>query len=188
MKKIGLVCATLLVGLSLAGCNNMASQSHRSSSSSSSTTKMVKHHKTHRQIHKNQGKKKAKAGSSLAHNPSTVTSSNSESVKKEQTNSQATQTTISKAGPTSSNASNNNSSESNDYEVTDSYNGNYSRFRNGTRKPSTFSNSQDYQAYLAYYQGYNYDKSTGQITRMNEQQLNDMRQQMNKDGGQSFGQ
>lgn len=32
MKKIGLVCATLLVGMSLSACNNLASQqSHKAS-------------------------------------------------------------------------------------------------------------------------------------------------------------
>lgn len=49
MKKIGLACVTILTGLSLAGCNNLASQSHRVASSSSTTsTKVVKHHKTHK--------------------------------------------------------------------------------------------------------------------------------------------
>ena len=41
MKKIGLICVTLLAGLSLSACNNLASQSHKASSSSSST-KVVK--------------------------------------------------------------------------------------------------------------------------------------------------
>ncbi len=49
MKKIGLACVTILTGLSLAGCNNLASQSHKAASSSSTTsTKVVKHHKTHK--------------------------------------------------------------------------------------------------------------------------------------------
>lgn len=47
MKKIGLICATLLTGLSLSACNNMAShQIHKSSSSSS--IKVTKHHKVHK--------------------------------------------------------------------------------------------------------------------------------------------
>ena len=45
MKKIGLACVTILAGLSLAGCNNLASQSHKASSSSTTSTKVVKHHK-----------------------------------------------------------------------------------------------------------------------------------------------
>ena len=42
MKKIGLICATLLAGVSLAACSNSASQ--KSATSSSSSTKVVKHH------------------------------------------------------------------------------------------------------------------------------------------------
>ena len=46
MKRLGLVCVTILAGLSLAGCNNLASQSHKAASSPSITpTKVVKHHK-----------------------------------------------------------------------------------------------------------------------------------------------
>lgn len=46
MKKISLICATLLVGLSLSACNNMASQqSHKASSSSVKTVKYHRHHK-----------------------------------------------------------------------------------------------------------------------------------------------
>ena len=49
MKKIGLACVAILAGLSLAGCNNLASQSHKTASSSSaSSTKVVKHHKSHK--------------------------------------------------------------------------------------------------------------------------------------------
>ncbi|WOZ74790.1 hypothetical protein [Limosilactobacillus reuteri] len=51
MKKIGLICATLLAGLSLAGCNNLASQQHKASSNSSST-KAIKHHKAHKKANK----------------------------------------------------------------------------------------------------------------------------------------
>lgn len=59
MKKIGLICATLLAGLSLSACNNMASQkSHKASSSS---VKIVKHHKHHKKT-----EKKKKASSSQA--------------------------------------------------------------------------------------------------------------------------
>ena len=49
MKKIGLICATLLAGISLTACSNSASQksNKKSSSSSVTTTKAVKHHKTH---------------------------------------------------------------------------------------------------------------------------------------------
>lgn len=54
MKKIGLICATLLASLSLSACNNPASQkAHKASSSSS--TKVVKHHRSHKKAnHKKQ--------------------------------------------------------------------------------------------------------------------------------------
>jgi len=46
MKKLGLICASLVMGISLAACSNSASQnSNKKSSSSSVTTKAVKHHK-----------------------------------------------------------------------------------------------------------------------------------------------
>lgn len=53
MKRLGLACVTILAGLSLAGCNNLASQSHKAASSSSTTsTKIVKHHKSHKKATK----------------------------------------------------------------------------------------------------------------------------------------
>lgn len=59
MKKICLICATLLAGLSLAGCNNLASQQAHKSSSSSSSVKVIKHHIAHKH-HKKQTAKKDK--------------------------------------------------------------------------------------------------------------------------------
>ncbi|MCC4369377.1 hypothetical protein [Limosilactobacillus reuteri] len=48
MKKIGLICAALLAGISLTACSNSASQksNKKSSSPSITTTKAVKHHKS----------------------------------------------------------------------------------------------------------------------------------------------
>lgn len=47
MKKIGLICATALTGMSLAACNNSAAQKSSKSNSSSTvkSTKAVRHHK-----------------------------------------------------------------------------------------------------------------------------------------------
>ena len=47
MKKIGLICATALMGISLAACSNSAAQKSSKSNSSSivKSTKAVKHHK-----------------------------------------------------------------------------------------------------------------------------------------------
>lgn len=69
MKKIGLFCITILAGLSLAGCNNLASQSHKAASSSSST-KVVKHHKNHKKANRSSHKDKqsSSSGSSQAAN------------------------------------------------------------------------------------------------------------------------
>ncbi|PWT39748.1 hypothetical protein DKZ34_07945 [Limosilactobacillus reuteri] len=48
MKKIGLICATALMGMSLAACGNSAAQKSSKSNSSSTvkSTKAVKHHKS----------------------------------------------------------------------------------------------------------------------------------------------
>lgn len=65
MKKVGLACVTILTGLSLAGCNNLASQSHKAASSSSTTsTRVVKHHKTHKKATSESRKDKQSNGSS----------------------------------------------------------------------------------------------------------------------------
>lgn len=67
MKKIGLICATLLVGMSLSACNNLASQQHKASSSS--TTKVVKYR------HKDHHKKATRKASSKSESSSSSTSS-----------------------------------------------------------------------------------------------------------------
>lgn len=45
MKKIGLLCITVLMGLTLAACGNSSSAKKSASSSSHSTSKVVKHRK-----------------------------------------------------------------------------------------------------------------------------------------------
>jgi hypothetical protein len=195
MKKIGLICAFLLAGLSLSACNNLASQQSKSSKTNSlktyrSSSSAKPRKQTKKNTKGNHSRKSRNFNSTAATNTSnkenkTTTSSNNSTKPATQGNSH--HSTNNNPDTATSNSTESNAT-SIDYDATDSYHGDPSRYRTGTRKPSTFSNNQDYQAYLAYYQGYNYDKSTGQITRMNDQQLNDMRQQMNKDGGQSFGQ
>lgn len=194
MKKIGLICALLLAGLSLSACNNLASQQSKSSKTSSLKT----YHSSSSAKPRKQTKKNTKGNHShKSKNINSAAATNTSNKENKTTTSLNNSTKPATQGSSHSSTNNpdtatSSSTDSNatsiDYDATDSYHGDPSRYRTGTRKPSTFSNSQDYQAYLAYYQGYNYDKSTGQITRMNDQQLNDMRQQMNKDGGQSFGQ
>lgn len=58
MKKIGLICAVALAGISLAACGNQSSKK-ASSSSKASSSKVVKHHKK-------QNKKKQSTSSSSA--------------------------------------------------------------------------------------------------------------------------
>ncbi|MEE6678714.1 hypothetical protein [Limosilactobacillus fermentum] len=73
MKKIGLFCVTVLAGLSLAGCNNLASQSHKATSSSSSI-KVVKHHKGHKKSNKTSHKDKQSSSSSSSQSTSSSSS------------------------------------------------------------------------------------------------------------------
>ncbi|WP_283595359.1 hypothetical protein [Limosilactobacillus sp. DJ3M12] len=84
MKKIGLICATLLASISLTACSNSASQksNEKSSSSSVTTTKAVKHHKVRKESKKD-----------------TQSSSSSSS---SQSNSQASQTFTQQSGQNSS--------------------------------------------------------------------------------------
>lgn len=86
MKKIGLICATLIVSLSLAGCNNLASQqSHKASSSSS--TKVVKHHKHHK---KTSSQSKASSLSSSSNSSSSTAVSQAQSTSSTTNQSQGT--------------------------------------------------------------------------------------------------
>lgn len=65
MKKIGLICAALLAGISLTACSNTASQKSATSSSSSiTTTKAVKHHKVRKESKKDTQSSSSSATSS----------------------------------------------------------------------------------------------------------------------------
>lgn len=70
MKKIGLICAVALAGMSLAACGNQSSNKTGSSSKASSS-KVVKHHK-----HKKQNKKEQNTSSSKATSTSSEKASN----------------------------------------------------------------------------------------------------------------
>ena len=76
MKKIGLICAVALAGMSLAACGNQSSK-ESSSSSKASSSKVVKHHKK-------QNKKKQN-----------TSSSNTDSTSSEKANNQTQQQTAS---------------------------------------------------------------------------------------------
>ncbi|MDV8947767.1 hypothetical protein [Limosilactobacillus reuteri] len=70
MKKIGLICAALLAGISLTACSNTASQksNKKSSSSSVTTTKAVKHHKVRKESEKDTQSSTNSADSSSSQN------------------------------------------------------------------------------------------------------------------------
>ena len=89
MKKIGLICAALLAGISLTACSNSASQksNKKSSSSSVTTTKAVKHHNVHKESKKD-------------------TQSSSSSAVSSQSNSQANQTSTQQSSQNGSQQSN----------------------------------------------------------------------------------
>lgn len=70
MKKVGLICAVALTGMSLAACGNQSSKK-ASSSSKASSSKVVKRHK-----HKKQTKKKQNTSSSNASSTSSEKASN----------------------------------------------------------------------------------------------------------------
>lgn len=85
MKKIGLICAAALIGLTLTACSNSASQksNKKSSSSSVTTTKAVKHHKVRKESKKD-------------------SQSSSSSVAPSSSNSQASQTSTQQSSQNSS--------------------------------------------------------------------------------------
>ena len=70
MKKVGLICAVALAGMSLTACGNQSSKK-ASSSSKASSSKVVKRHK-----HKKQTKKKQNTSSSNASSTSSEKASN----------------------------------------------------------------------------------------------------------------
>ena len=83
MKKIGLICVTLLAGVSLTACSNSASQ--KSATSSSSSTKVIKHHEKakseKKQSHSNSNSKQSSSQSANSQSTSTqqiVQSSNNQ--------------------------------------------------------------------------------------------------------------
>lgn len=90
MKKIGLACVTILAGLSLAGCNNLASQSHKASSSSTTSTKVVKHHKAHKKAaNKNHKDKQSSPSSNDSSQVATSSASNQQSGNTQQATAQS---------------------------------------------------------------------------------------------------
>lgn len=95
MKKIGLICAVALAGMSLAACGNQSSSNKASSSSKASSSKVVKHHKK-------QNKKKQSSSSSAS-----LKNQSSKQQNKEQNNNSTQQTAQSNNSQSSSQGVNN---------------------------------------------------------------------------------
>lgn len=171
MKKISLICATALAGISLGGCGN--SHNYNLKKLRAEHTRLLKQskHKIHKHSKSHSTKSKKGSQQSASNKKSLSDIQNKSSKQNTQQN------------------NDHHSTPSNDGEHLDSAqqaNVNKGLYPDGTRRPESFANNDDYKRYNAWYQGYNYDPSTGSLTRMNDQQLNDMRQQMNANGGQNF--
>lgn len=95
MKKIGLICAAVLVCGSLAACGNQSSTKNAASSSKTSSSKVVKHHK------KQNKKKQSSSSSASSKNQS------SKQQNKEQNNNSTQQTAQSNNSQSSSQGVNN---------------------------------------------------------------------------------
>lgn len=83
MKKIGLICATALLGMSLTACSSQSTKK-TSSSSKASSSKVVKHHK---KANKHSEKKQESASS----NSSSVANSSSQQATSQQTQGKSNQ-------------------------------------------------------------------------------------------------
>ena len=88
MKKIGLICAALLAGISLTACSNSASQksNKKSSSSSATTTKAVKHHNVHKESKKDTQSSSSSAVSSQSNSQASQTSTQQSKSNSQQAN------------------------------------------------------------------------------------------------------
>ncbi|MGJ3756377.1 hypothetical protein ACLOBI_01215 [Limosilactobacillus fermentum] len=92
MKKIGLICTTVLMSLTLTACGSYPSQKSTKSSSSSSSTKAIKKHKTAKQ-----SKKEKKKQGSISSASSSSSQSQTAAQQNEQSSTQATQTSTTKS-------------------------------------------------------------------------------------------
>lgn len=180
MKKIGLICAVALVGMSLAACGNQSYNLKKLRAEHARLLKQSKEHKGHHKTHKS---KKQNASSKRENNSKSSSKSNTD---KNRSSSSQNKSTSQNSNQITSNNSKQQNNSGQHLDAAQQANVNKGLYPDGTRKPDSFSSSADYQRYNAWYQGYNYDPSTGSLTRMNDQQLNDMRQQMNANGGQNF--
>ncbi|MEK1302050.1 hypothetical protein HCZ19_04080 [Limosilactobacillus fermentum] len=92
MKKIGLICATVLMSLTLTACGSSSSQKSTKISSSSSSTKSVQKHKSAKK-----NKQEKKKQSSISSASSSSSQSQTAAQQNEQSSTQATQTSTTKS-------------------------------------------------------------------------------------------
>lgn len=177
MKKISLLCAVVIAGLSLGGCGNghhynlKKLRAEHARLLKQSKKKDDKHNKKHSTKSKKSTKQSAsnKKSSSSSGNKNKTTAHNNQ---KENNNSQ------------DQNANNHHETVYDDPKVQENLRKGLTV--NGVRPRSSFNSDDDYRRYTAWWQGYNYNPQTNTYSQMNDQQLNDMRQQMNANAGQNF--
>lgn len=92
MKKLGLICATVLMSLTLTACGSSSSQKSTKISSSSSSTKSVQKHKSAKK-----NKQEKKKQSSISSASSSSSQSQTAAQQNEQSSTQATQTSTTKS-------------------------------------------------------------------------------------------
>lgn len=193
MKKSVLISGVLFCGLKLGGCGASTSKNNNLKALRTEHAKLLKETETEHHKHKDQNKKHSvKANMSAQQSSSSLSNKNSSSNnnklgnqnKKNQSNSSANKPQQNNLQQGHQSSQQNNSSQYID--PAQQENVNRGLYPNGTRRPESFANMDDYKRYNAWYQGYNYDPSTNTYTEMNQQQLNNMRNSMNKDGGQDF--
>ena len=119
MKKIGLICATVLMSLTLTACGSSSSQKPTKISSSSSSTKSVQKHKSAKK-----NKQEKKKQSSI----SSTSSSSSQSAAQQNTNQDRSQQQTTQASQSSN--SNNSSANGNTSSGIDNFNGDIHDFVN----------------------------------------------------------
>lgn len=100
MKKIVLICATVVLGATLTACSSSSSQKSAKSSSSSSSTKTVKKHKATKK-NKQEKKKQSSISSASSSSSQAVTQQNTSNTQTETTNNsqQSAQQQFNKSDP-----------------------------------------------------------------------------------------
>ncbi|MCD7130517.1 hypothetical protein LTY36_04845 [Limosilactobacillus agrestis] len=102
MKKIGLICATVLIGMSLTACGSQSSSNKASKSIKTSSSKVVKHHK--KQV-KKEGSSSSNSVSSSSNN---AVNSGSQQIQDSQQSSSNQSQQVQQNKPQSTQQSNNN--------------------------------------------------------------------------------